>query len=115
MVALIGAHALGKCHTKFSGYDGPWTRSPTTFSNTFYTALLEEKWKFRNWSGPKQYENEKKDLMMLPADYCLIEDPEFRKHVEAYAKSEELFFKDFAAAFGKLIELGVPPPKVEAR
>jgi len=30
------------------------------------------------------------------------------KHVEAYAKDEQLFFKDFAAAFSKLLELGVP-------
>jgi len=28
--------------------------------------------------------------------------------VVAYAKDEDLFFKDFAAAFSKLIELGVP-------
>jgi hypothetical protein len=24
MVALIGAHALGRCHTDRSGFDGPW-------------------------------------------------------------------------------------------
>lgn len=34
IVALIGAHALGRCHTDRSGYDGPWTFSPTTFSNS---------------------------------------------------------------------------------
>lgn len=33
MVALIGAHAVGRCHKDRSGYDGPWTRAPTTFSN----------------------------------------------------------------------------------
>jgi cytochrome c peroxidase len=27
-----------------------------------------------------------------------------------YAADEELFFKDFAAAFSKLLELGVPFP-----
>jgi len=46
--------------------------------------------------------------MMLPADLAFIQDPAFRKHVEAYAKDESLFFRDFAAAFSKLIELGVP-------
>ena len=44
--------------------------------------------------------------MMLPADIALIEDPEFKKWVQAYAKDEALFFRDFAAAFGKLMELG---------
>jgi hypothetical protein len=36
MVALIGAHALGRCHTDASGYTGPWTRAETTFSNEFF-------------------------------------------------------------------------------
>jgi cytochrome c peroxidase len=30
MVCLCGAHALGRCHTNASGYDGPWTRAPET-------------------------------------------------------------------------------------
>lgn len=29
-------------------------------------------------------------------------------YVDQYAKDEELFFKDFADAFGKLMALGVP-------
>ena len=39
-----GAHALGRCHTDFSGYSGPWTRAPTTFSNEYYRLLLSENW-----------------------------------------------------------------------
>jgi Catalase (peroxidase I) len=50
-------------------------------------------------------------LMMLPSDIALIHDPVFRKYVEAYAKDEDLFFKDFAKAFAKLLELGVTFPK----
>lgn len=109
ITALIGAHALGKTHRNASGYDGPWTRAPTTFSNMFYTTLLEEKWQVRKWDGPEQYENAgAKDLMMLPADMVFLWDPEFRKYVDLYAKDEETFFKDFSAAYGKLLELGVP-------
>jgi catalase (peroxidase I) len=37
----------------------------------------------------------------------MIQDPEFKKYVEMYAKDQELFFKDFAKAFSKLLELGV--------
>ena len=29
IVALSGAHALGRCHTDRSGFEGPWTFSPT--------------------------------------------------------------------------------------
>ena len=43
-VALIGAHALGRCHTTASGYDGPWTFSPTVFTNDYYKLLLDDKW-----------------------------------------------------------------------
>ena len=45
--------------------------------------------------------------MMLPSDIAMIQDPEFKKYVEMYAKDQELFFKDFAKAFSKLLELGV--------
>lgn len=34
---------------------------------------------------------------------ALIEDPAFRPWVEKYAADQNLFFKDFANAFGKLI------------
>jgi len=113
MVALIGAHALGRCHTDRSGFDGPWTHSPITFSNYFYINLIEKHWTPKSWKGPVQFEDEKKELMMLPADLALTKDPEFRKWVEIYAKDEELWFKDFASAFSKLLELGVQFPKQE--
>jgi len=116
IVALIGGgHALGRCHKDRSGYDGPWTRAPTTFSNEFFRVLLEEKWTPKKWSGPVQFENSKSgsDLMMLPADMALMEDKEFRKYVELYAKDRDVFFADFARAFGKLLELGVKFPDVK--
>lgn len=108
IVALAGAHALGRCHTDRSGYDGPWTNSPTTFSNEFYTQLMNNKWVVRKWAGPKQYQSEDGNLMMLPADMALKEDDDFRYWVEIYANDEERFFKDFAMVFVKLTELGVP-------
>ncbi|KAL4545135.1 hypothetical protein Ndes2526B_g02249 [Nannochloris sp. 'desiccata'] len=52
--------------------------------------------------------------MMLPTDIALRDDRKFRKFVDLYAKDEEKFFSDFAAAFGKLIELGVPFPTAPA-
>jgi len=44
IVALVGAHGVGRCHTDRSGFDGPWTFSPTTFSNAYYSELLNRKW-----------------------------------------------------------------------
>ncbi|KAG8931329.1 heme peroxidase [Tulasnella sp. 419] len=109
IVALAGAHALGRCHTDRSGFEGPWTFSPVTFSNAFFQLLLDEKWVWRKWNGPKQYADKKTgSLMMLPTDYALIQDKKFREWVQKYAKDENLFFNDFAKAFSTLLELGVP-------
>jgi cytochrome c peroxidase len=109
IVALSGAHALGRCHTNRSGFEGPWTFSPTTMTNDYFTLLANEKWQWRKWNGPKQYEDSKtKSLMMLPTDYVLVQDKKFREWVYKYAKSQELFFNDFSKAFSTLLELGVP-------
>jgi len=63
----------------------------------------------KKWNGPPQFEDEESGkLMMLPSDIALINDPKFKKYVEAYAKDQNLFFNDFANAFGKLISLGCP-------
>jgi cytochrome c peroxidase len=106
-VALIGCHVLGRCHTSRSGFDGPWTRSPITFSNDFFVQLKEVNWSERTWNGPRQFQDPNDEIMMLPTDIALIEDPEFKKYVDLYAADEEAFFKDFASAFKKLMELGV--------
>ena len=69
IVALSGAHALGRCHTDRSGFEGPWSYSPTTFTNDYYKLMYDEKWTQRKWAGPLQYENKStKSLMMLSTD-----------------------------------------------
>lgn len=116
-VALIGAHALGRCHTDRSGYDGPWTYSPTSWSNELYRLMLDkgQKWHFKKWKGPQQFENNDKQLMMLPTDMVLISDKGFRPWVEKYANDEDAFNKDFAKAFKTLIELGVPKENLKTQ
>lgn len=44
IVALSGAHAIGRCHTDRSGFWGPWTYGEAAFSNDYYKFLLEKKW-----------------------------------------------------------------------
>jgi len=52
--------------------------------------------------------------MMLPTDYVLTQDKSFKKWAKAYADDEELWFKDFSAAFSKMLELGVPPNQFQS-
>ena len=78
--------------------------------------LLEERWSpklthnGKPWTGPDQYEDASGQLMMLPSDMALLADPDFKKWVVFYAKDSERFNADFAKAFAKLLELGVPFP-----
>lgn len=107
IVALIGAHALGKCHTSRSGYDGPWGPSPNMFTNDFYVRLLQD-WHIRKWDGKRQYEDdETNSFMMLPTDMVLKEDNAFLKYTKLYAEDSDAWFKDFSAAFTKLLEKGI--------
>lgn len=78
-------------------------------TNDYYKLLLDEKWQWKKWNGPKQYEDKKtKSLMMLPADMALIQDKTFKQWVQKYAADNELFFQDFSNVIVKLFELGVP-------
>lgn len=111
IVALSGAHALGRCHTTRSGFDGPWTFSPTVLTNDYYRLLCDEKWTPREWNGPFQYiDNGSHSLMMLPTDMALVQDKKFKEWVETYAKDENKFYSDFSKVLARLFELGVPFP-----
>jgi len=114
IVALSGAHTLGRCHRTRSGFDGPWTRNPLKFDNTYFRLLMNMEWQEKKWDGPLQYEDtDSGELMMLPTDMALKTDPQFNVFATKYAADEALFFSDFADAFAKLVALGAPTaPKV---
>lgn len=111
IVALSGAHSLGRCHADASGFVGPWTPTPTTFSNLYFSLLIHSEWEegcIRGATCRKhQYRNVGgQSWMMLPSDIALIRDPVFKKYVDAYANDQGLFFADFSYAFSALLELG---------
>jgi cytochrome c peroxidase len=113
IVALSGAHNLGRCHADRSGFEGKWVNNPTRFSNTYFRLLMAHDWKKKRLAnGVEQYvyvdeEDLGEELMMLPTDMALLEDAKFRVWVERYAKDKELFLNHFARVFAKLMELGI--------
>ncbi|XP_041016026.1 L-ascorbate peroxidase 3 [Juglans microcarpa x Juglans regia] len=94
IVALSGGHTLGRAHPERSGFDGPWTKEPLKFDNSYFVELLE---------------GESEGLLQLPTDKALLDDPKFRHYVELYAKDEDAFFRDYAESHKKLSELGFAP------
>ncbi|KAJ6895276.1 cytosolic ascorbate peroxidase [Populus alba x Populus x berolinensis] len=91
IVALSGAHTLGRCHKERSGFEGPWTANPLIFDNSYFKELLG---------------GEKEGLLQLPSDKALLSDPIFRPYVDKYAADEDAFFADYSEAHLKLSELG---------
>ncbi|GAA97444.1 uncharacterized protein L969DRAFT_103348 [Mixia osmundae IAM 14324] len=116
IVALSGAHAVGRCHPDRSGFSGPWQHSPTSFNNEYYKLLFNEKWQLKKWDGPIQYEDKStKSLMMLTTDMALTKDKAFKPIAKRFADDEGLFFTSFSKYFAQLLELGVPAKNFEGR
>lgn len=92
IVALSGAHTLGRAHKDRSGFEGDWTRNPLTFDNSYYAEILSED------PDPK--------LLRLVSDSALLDEPELKAQCEKYAKDQDAFFADYSAAHVKLSELG---------
>ncbi|KAG0627511.1 hypothetical protein M758_2G206900 [Ceratodon purpureus] len=107
IVALSGAHTLGRVRPDRSGFgkketkytkDGPgapggssWTPEWLKFDNSYFKEIKEKK---------------DAELVVLPTDAVLFEDPSFKKYAEKYANDEKAFFNDYAVSHAKLSELG---------
>lgn len=92
ITALSGAHTLGRCHEDRSGYDGPWTKQPVVFDNTYYIEILKDE------PDP--------DLLRLESDLALLSQPDTKALCDKYASDKDAFFEDYTKAHVKLSELG---------
>lgn len=104
-VLIGGGHAWGRCHNDVSGFEGPWTHSPTQFSNSYFKNLLNEDWVAgHSGAGRTQYWNEDQSLMMLNTDMEMLLDSSYLHWVEFYADDDnyDQLLEDFGRAWEKL-------------
>jgi catalase (peroxidase I) len=120
-VALIGGgHTLGRAHgnrnTVTSGFDGPWTRTPSQWNYDFFEGTLDEDWEpVKSAHGNDQWwttdrTSKFSHTRRLTADMSLVADETYRPIVVEYAQDHEKFDSEFADAWHKLVHRSADHP-----
>ncbi|CAF2065453.1 unnamed protein product [Brassica oleracea] len=114
IVALSGAHTLGRSRPDRSGWGKPETKYTKAGPGEPGGQSWTVKWlKFDNSYFKDIKEKRDEDLLVLPTDAALFEDTSFKNYAEKYAEDPAAFFKDYAEAHAKLSNLGAKfdPPE----
>lgn len=107
IVALSGAHTLGRAYKNRSGFGKESTKYTAEGPGTKGGSSWTPEWlKFDNSYFVEVKEKKDAELLVLETDACLFEDEGFKPFAEKYAEDEAAFFADYAAAHAKLSELG---------
>ena len=114
LVALVGAHVIGRAHRTHSGYAGRWSSArPLRFTNDYYRALVDRRWtptpstaRFPLLQYCDRSCADDGALMRLPSDLSLLGSADTRRWVTAFARNQSAFFAAFQRAFAALLELG---------
>ncbi|TVU14459.1 hypothetical protein EJB05_37929, partial [Eragrostis curvula] len=135
IVVLSGAQTLGRSRPERSGWGKPetkytkngpgapgrqsWTPEWLKFDNSYFKSstvgsFLEVQMHQDIRITISIWKRTFRDLLVLPTDAALFEDPTFKDYAEKYAEDQDTFFKDYAEAHAKLSNLGAEfnPPQV---
>lgn len=94
ITVLSGAHTLGRAHQERSGFDGPWTKIPIKFDNSYFVEILKPEAE----ADPA--------LLRLASDLAILDEDDTRALCEKYAVDSDAFFADYSESHKKLSELG---------
>lgn len=114
IVALSGAHTLGRSRPDRSGWGKPETKYTKDGPGNPGGQSWTVQWlKFDNSYFKDVKAKVDEDLLVLPTDAVLFEDPGFKVFALKYAEDQDTFFHDYAEAHAKLSELGAKfePPE----
>eukprot|EP00928_Gymnodinium_smaydae_P041601 TRINITY_DN28132_c0_g1_i1.p1 TRINITY_DN28132_c0_g1~~TRINITY_DN28132_c0_g1_i1.p1 ORF type:complete len:505 (+),score=56.69 TRINITY_DN28132_c0_g1_i1:46-1560(+) len=105
----IGPQAGLGANTVSSGFDGPWTRTPSKWNYDFFQAMISEDWvptkspfgKDQWWTKDRSsaYANTRR----LTTDLALMADDTYRQIATEYANDHHKFDEDFTDAWFKLM------------
>jgi len=104
-----GADAGTGPNTVTSGFEGPWTNTPSTWNYDYFDAMLKEPWSpMKTPFGNDQWWTEDRNskyskTRRLTADLSLVYDDVFKPIAEEYATNHSKFDLDFADAWYKLV------------
>ncbi|CAG8561121.1 12571_t:CDS:2, partial [Funneliformis mosseae] len=91
IVALIGAHTVGRSHQKFENGEGKWTEQNNRFTNQFYVNLEKTSNKLAsvNLASKNSFSQGSPDMIMLASDLALFRDPKFKEIAKEYARNQK--------------------------
>merc|ERR1712066_73199 len=103
-------------NTVSSGFDGPWTRTPSQWNYDYFEAMLAEDWEpVRSTTGNDQWWTKERDskhahTRRLTADLGMVSDATYKAIAFEYANNHEKFNSDFADAWYKLVHRSADHP-----
>jgi L-ascorbate peroxidase len=108
IVALSGAHTLGRAKPSRSGFGKEKTKYTENGPGVPGGSSWTPEWlKFDNSYFKEVKAKQDDELLVLETDDVLFQDEGFRPHAEKYAEDQDAFFADYVKAHLKLSELGV--------
>jgi hypothetical protein len=128
VVAILGAHSVGRCEFANSGFDGGWTASQSSFSNSYFQTFGTSAWTNDNHSDV--WVSTRQQTLLVMADVELLFatntngegtcqrfnslapqrgcplQAQSNAYFLAYASNIDYFFANFSTAWQKMTEYG---------